>query len=153
MIQFPKWALNPKAVSYTHLSVISQHFTSVARWTSTTAESGVAKFHMKHWSMSMTKVSVFCIISKCKVFGPFFYGEKHKWYCVSGYARKFPHSTVRERRPRSPASLPTRHDTASFSLHVRAFLDNQFSGHWIGCAGPIAWSPHSPQLTLSLIHI
>lgn len=36
---------------------------------------------------------------------------------------------------------------AHYALAVRSFLDEEFSGRWIGRRGPVEWPPRSPDLT------
>jgi hypothetical protein len=46
-------------------------------------------------------------------------------------------------------SMWFQHDGAPthFAHRVRSWLDNDFPDRWIGHGGPIAWPPHSPDLT------
>ena len=41
------------------------------------------------------------------------------------------------------------HDGAlpNYACSVKEFLNQSFPNHWLGCCGPVAWPPRSPELT------
>jgi len=41
------------------------------------------------------------------------------------------------------------HDGAPphYTRHVREYLNESFPNRWLGCGGPVAWPPRSPDLT------
>lgn len=42
---------------------------------------------------------------------------------------------------------------AHYDRNVRAYLNTEFGGRWIGRGGPIAWPPRSPDLTPLDFHL
>jgi hypothetical protein len=97
------------------------------------------------------KVNVFCAVSRCKVYGPFFFAEP----TVTGHS--YLDMITEWLTPQLREDLPDvvfQQDGAPphFHLDVRRYLNETLPGRWIDRAGNddlpmLLWSPRSPDLT------
>jgi hypothetical protein len=89
------------------------------------------------------KLNVWCSLTSDSVIGPFFFEEA----TVTGalYLNMLQNYAV----TRIPQGYFFQQDGAppQYASTVKAFLNQQFPGKWIGRRGPIAWPPRSPDLT------
>jgi hypothetical protein len=89
------------------------------------------------------KMNVWCALTSDSVIGPFFFEEA----TVTGvlYLNMLQNYAM--------TGIPQRYffqqDGAPphYANTLKTFLDQQFTGRWIGRRGPIAWPPRSPDLT------
>lgn len=94
------------------------------------------------------KVSVWCGMSRNRIYGPFFFDER----TVNGvsYLNMLRNFFVPQLQqvPGLIRRANFQQDGAPphFALDVRAYLDQTFPDRWIGRAGPLAWPPRSPDL-------
>uniref|UniRef100_A0A669CZ07 DUF4817 domain-containing protein n=1 Tax=Oreochromis niloticus TaxID=8128 RepID=A0A669CZ07_ORENI len=105
-----------------------------------------------HWmdpskTVGTTKVMVWCGIWGTTIVGPFFINGNLK---AAGYL-KLLHDDVFPSLCTEAGTFPEffQQDGAPphYGCRVRAFLDEQFPGKWIGHRGSIEWLPRSPDLT------
>jgi hypothetical protein len=95
-----------------------------------------------------SKVSVWCGMAKDQIYGPFFFDER----TVNGasYLNMLQNFFVPQLQqvPGLLRRVIFQQDGAPphFALDVRAYLDQTFTGRWIGRAGSLAWPPRSPDL-------
>jgi hypothetical protein len=89
------------------------------------------------------KLNVWCALTSDSVTGPFFFEEA----TVTGasYLNMLQNYAITQ----IPQGYFFQQDGAPprCANTVKAFLDQQFPGKWIGRRGPIAWPPRSPDLT------
>jgi hypothetical protein len=89
------------------------------------------------------KLNVWCALTSDSLIRPFFFDEA----TVTGasYLNMLQNYAI----TRIPQGYFFQQDGAPphYANTVKAFLDQQFPGKWIGRRGPIAWSPRSPDLT------
>ena len=105
-----------------------------------------------HWmdpskTVGTTKVMVWCGIWGTTIVGPFFINGNLK---ATGYL-KLLYDDVFPPLCTEAGTFPEffQQDGAPphYGCQVRAFLDEQFPGKWIGRRGPVEWPPRSPDLT------
>uniref|UniRef100_A0A669B5E7 DUF4817 domain-containing protein n=1 Tax=Oreochromis niloticus TaxID=8128 RepID=A0A669B5E7_ORENI len=105
-----------------------------------------------HWmdhskTVGTTKVMVWCGIWGTTIVGPFFINGNLK---ATGYL-KLLHDDVFPSLCTEAGTFPEFFQQdgapAHYGCQVRAFLDEQFPGKWIGRRRPVEWPPRSPDLT------
>ena len=92
------------------------------------------------------KLNVWCGLLHDRVVGPFFFDEATvKQDNFLDMLLQFAIPQVRDRQPHVIFQL----DGAPphWGLNVRAALDAEFPGRWIGRGGPTTWPPRSPDVT------
>lgn len=100
--------------------------------------------HQVRWS-----VNVWCGIIGCRVIGPYYFdgnlnGDMYRQFLVDDLPTLLEDVSLAVRN-----SMWFQQDgcPAHFRLTVRAHLNNQYPGRWIGRGGPINWPARSPDLT------
>ena len=94
------------------------------------------------------KINVWCAMSSECIIGPFFFEES----TINGQnylemLKKFFYPIIARKRIVSRMYFQQDGAPAHFSSDVRAWLDEKFTGRWIGRRGSIEWAARSPDLT------
>lgn len=98
--------------------------------------------------MNSAKVNVWCTMSKTQIIGLYFFEDgtinQHNYLQL---LKNYLQPTLQKKRLVKKAIFQQDGAPAHFSRQVRAWLDENFNGRWIGRGGPISWTPRSPNLT------
>ncbi|PNF39058.1 hypothetical protein B7P43_G04850, partial [Cryptotermes secundus] len=94
------------------------------------------------------KVNMFCVLSKERVYGPFFFMET----TITGIVyldmlQEFLIPQSDEDDQEGHIHFQQDGTPPHYLGEVRLYLNTRFSGRWIGRAAPTAWPPRSPDLT------
>jgi hypothetical protein len=85
-------------------------------------------------------VSVFCVLGKEIVYGPFFFMDMLQQFLIPQLDEAEEEGRIHfQQNGARTRSLPRK--------SVREYFNTRFPGRWIGRAALIAWPPRSPDLT------
>lgn len=102
-----------------------------------------------HYFQRRFSVNVWAGILGGTLLGPYFIEGNLRGLSYLRILRRVFNTMLDEVPLQDLRNLYFQHDgaPAHFQLRVRAYLDREFPGHWIGRGGPIAWPARSPDLT------
>lgn len=99
-------------------------------------------------AMNSPKITVWCAMSSKHIIGPYFFDEETvNQHNYLNMLQNYFLPIVKKKRITKKTFFQQDGAPAHFSKSVRAWLNENFDGRWIGRCGPISWAPRSPDLT------
>ena len=99
-------------------------------------------------AMNSPKVNVWCAMSNTQIIGPYFFEDetvnRHNYLQI---LKNYFYPIMQRQRLNNKMIFQQDGAPSHFSKEIRAWLNEEFNGRWIGRGGPISWAPRSLDLT------
>jgi hypothetical protein len=125
-------------------SLMRSPSTCLVRWTGTIAEFGGVRINTRLWNVNAILPNWMCGVPEIRFcnWTILFRGSHNNRSIVHEHAANLCNHTIPQRYFFQQDGAPPH-----YANTVKAFLNQQFQGKWIGRRGPITWPPRSPDLT------